>query len=122
MVVDGAHNAYSMKKLIDAVRQYIGYERCFVIFGTSCDKDVPGMAQELTAFTTHITITSSAHPRAAAIPEVVAEFSRYGVIVTTAGNVAEALAWTLSLAKQSDLILITGSLFVVAEAIGYYQK
>jgi folylpolyglutamate synthase/dihydropteroate synthase len=38
------------------------------------------------------------------------------------GNVTEALSKALALAKKTDLILITGSLFVVAEAIDYITK
>jgi dihydrofolate synthase/folylpolyglutamate synthase len=122
LVIDGAHNAYSMSKLIEAIKQYFRYDKCFVVFGTSCDKDIAGMAQELTAFTPNITITSSAHPRAAAISVIANEFSRQGTKVTIAKNVAEALSQALSQAKSSDLILVTGSLFVVAEAISYHSK
>ncbi len=122
VVVDGAHNAYSMQKLIEATRKYFTYDRCFVIFGTSCDKDTPGMAQELSAFTPHIIVTSSAHPRAARIPVIVEAFSQQGREVAIAKSVAEAIAQALSLAQKSDLILVTGSLFVVAETISYYQR
>jgi dihydrofolate synthase/folylpolyglutamate synthase len=122
LVIDGAHNAYSMSKLIEAIKQYFRYDKCFVVFGTSCDKDIAGMAQELATFTPNITITSSAHPRAAAISVIANEFSRQGTKVTIAKNVAEALSQALSQAKSSDLILVTGSLFVVAEAISYHSK
>ncbi len=122
VVVDGAHNAYSMKKLIEAIKHYFHYDSCFVVFGTSCDKDIAGMAQELAALTPHIAVTSSAHPRAAATSIVATEFSRQGVEATIAKNVAEALSQAQSLAKPSDLVLVTGSLFVVAEAISYYSK
>ena len=122
VMVDGAHNTYSIQKLIEAIKKYFTYDRCFVIFGTSCDKDIPGMARELSAFTPHIIVTSSAHPRAAQIPVIVEAFSHQGREVTIAKGVAEAIAQALSLARKSDLVLVTGSLFVVAETIGYYQK
>jgi len=122
VVVDGAHNAYSMSKLVEAVKEYFDYKRCFVIFGTSCDKDIAGMVQELESLSNHIIITSSSHPRAASISLLAEKFNRPGVKAMTVGNVMEALSKALSSAKKTDLILITGSLFVVAEAIDYITK
>jgi dihydrofolate synthase/folylpolyglutamate synthase len=122
VVVDGAHNVYSMKRLLEAIKKYFSYDKCLVIFGTSCDKDIPGMARQLGAFTPHIIITSSAHPRAAAISILASEFSKQNVEVKVAENVPEAISQALSIAQKTDLILITGSLFVVAEAISYTSK
>jgi len=122
VVVDGAHNAYSMSKLVEAVKEYFDYKRCFVIFGTSCDKDISGMVQELESLSNHIIITSSSHPRAASISLLAEKFNSPGVKAMTVGNVMEALSKALSSAKKTDLILITGSLFVVAEAIDYITK
>jgi dihydrofolate synthase/folylpolyglutamate synthase len=122
VVVDGAHNAYSMSKLVEAVKEYFDYKRCFVIFGTSCDKDISGMVQELESLSNHIIITSSSHPRAASISLLAEKFNRPGVKAMTVGNVMGALSKALSSAKKTDLILITGSLFVVAEAIDYITK
>jgi dihydrofolate synthase/folylpolyglutamate synthase len=122
VVVDGAHNAYSMNKLVGAVKEYFDYKRCLVIFGTSCDKDISGMVQELQPLGNHIIITSSSHPRAASISLVTEKFNTLGVKATAVGNVPEALSKALALANKTDLILITGSLFVVAEAIDYITK
>jgi len=122
VVVDGAHNAYSMGKLVEAIREYFDYKRCFVIFGTSCDKDISGMAQELQSLGNHIIITSSSHPRAASISLVDEKFNTLGFKAMAVGNVTEALSKALALANKIDLILITGSLFVVAEAIDYITK
>jgi dihydrofolate synthase/folylpolyglutamate synthase len=122
VVVDGAHNAYSMNKLVGAVKQYFEYKRCFVIFGTSCDKDISGMAQELQPLGNHIIITSSSHPRAASVSLVAEKFNTLGFNAMAAGNITEALSKALALANNTDLILITGSLFVVAEAIDGITK
>jgi dihydrofolate synthase/folylpolyglutamate synthase len=122
VVVDGAHNVYSINKLVGAVKEYFDYKMCFVIFGTSCDKDISGMVKELQPLSKHIIITSSSHPRAASIPSVAEKFNTLGVKAMTVGNVTEALSKALALAKKTDLILITGSLFVVAEAKDYINK
>ena len=122
VVVDGAHNAYSMSKLVEAVKECFQYNRCFVIFGTSCDKDIAGMAQELRAFAERIIITRSSHPRAASVQVLAEGFGNLGVEVEVAENASKALSKALSVADNTDLILITGSFFVVAEAISYITK
>ena len=47
------------------------------------------------------------------------EFGRRGTQPIIADNVCQALAQALSMASQDDLICVTGSLFVVAEALDY---
>jgi dihydrofolate synthase/folylpolyglutamate synthase len=122
IVVDGAHNAYSMGKLTEAIKRYFHYNKCFIIFGTSCDKDIPGMAQELKPLADHIIVTSSSHPRAASTLILAGEFAKLGVKVEIADNVSGALCQALALAKKTDLVLATGSLFVVSEVIDYVKK
>ena len=122
VVADGAHNAYSMRKLIEAIKEYFGYNRCSIIFGTSCDKDIPGMARELKSLAENIIITSSSHPRAASASVSAEEFAKLGIEVKVAQNVSGALSQALAVAGKTDLILVTGSLFVVAEAIDYSAR
>jgi len=52
-----------------------------------------------------------------ALPPIVAEFGRQGVEAQAVETVSEALSLALALAGARDLICVTGSLFVVAEAI-----
>ena len=122
VVVDGAHNGYSMRKLVEAIKNYFNCNRCFVIFGTSCDKDITGMARELKALTDTIIITSSSHPRAASTSTLTQEFTKLDMKVDVIESVSKALSKALAVAQKTDLILVTGSLFVVAEAIDYVVK
>ncbi|MBC8276519.1 MAG: bifunctional folylpolyglutamate synthase/dihydrofolate synthase [Chloroflexi bacterium] len=123
LVVDGAHNAYSMSKLVEAIKKLFHFNRCFVIFGTSCDKDIPGMAKELKSLADNIIIASSSHPRAASASIIlVGEFAKLDIKVDIIENVSTALSKALAAAQKTDLILVTGSLFVVAEAIDYVIK
>ena len=121
VVVDGAHNAYSMKKLVEAIQELFSYEKCHVIFGTSCDKDIPGMALELETIVSQIIITSSTHPRAAPASIIAKEFEKYGIKATVLASVNDALSLIPNYSQKNDLVLITGSLFIVAEAIEFFQ-
>ncbi|HEX7365269.1 MAG TPA: folylpolyglutamate synthase/dihydrofolate synthase family protein [Dehalococcoidia bacterium] len=122
VVADGAHNAYSMKKLVENINKYLSWKNCFVIFGTSSDKDTSGMAREIRTLRGHIIITSSEHPRAASIDTLSEIFSHAHVVPVKAATVDEALSRALEQAAKTDLVLITGSLFVAAEAIKYFEK
>jgi len=119
IVVDGAHNAYSMRKLVEAVKENFDYDKCLVIFGTSCDKNIAGMAQELKPLARHIITTNSSHPRAASVSTVTSEFKNLSIEVEEAKNVPHALSQARDIAGKKDLILVTGSLFIIAEAINH---
>jgi dihydrofolate synthase/folylpolyglutamate synthase len=57
-----------------------------------------------------------------AMERLVEEFSRWGMAVEVAENVALAMELALSTAGTSDLVCATGSLFLVAEAMEYMLK
>ena len=79
------------------------------------------MVLELESIASHVTITSSTHPRAAPPAVVAEEFKKIGINATVLASVSEALSRILGHSKKNDLVLITGSLFVVAEAIEFFQ-
>jgi dihydrofolate synthase/folylpolyglutamate synthase len=117
VVVDGAHNTYSVQKLIEAIKKYFHYSKCIIIFGASSDKDIPGMVGELASFTGNIIVTRSYHPRATSTTVIDNEFSKHGIKVQLAQTMDSAISEALTMAQKDDLIVVTGSLFIVAEAI-----
>ncbi|MFQ5997242.1 MAG: bifunctional folylpolyglutamate synthase/dihydrofolate synthase [Dehalococcoidales bacterium] len=119
VIVDGAHNADSARRLVKALKQYFDFERATLIFGASSDKNIAGMAAELASFPDTVMVTQSRHPRAVATDKLVSEFSRCGVVPEVVGNVASAVELALARAKPPDLICATGSLFIVAEVMEY---
>jgi dihydrofolate synthase/folylpolyglutamate synthase len=122
VIVDGAHNADSARRLVRALKQYFNFERAVLIFGASSDKNITGMVAELVSFPDTVIVTQSRHPRAVATDRLVSEFSRYNVIPELTENVASAVELALTRAKSTDLICATGSLFIVAEVMEYMLK
>jgi dihydrofolate synthase/folylpolyglutamate synthase len=119
LVIDGAHNRDSAKKLKEALRDYFQFDRLILIIGTSADKDLSGIVEELAPMADAVLVTRSRHPRAT-MPEVlVKEFSRLGRKAEVVSNVAEAVAEAKKRAGRRDLICVTGSLFLVAEVIEF---
>jgi len=122
VIIDGAHNAYSMKLLIEAVKKYVPCRRCRVIIGTSSDKDIAGMAREIAGFTHDVTATASVHPRAADPDLIASVFEDSGIHAIKTTTVEQALLEAMSASQGNDCIVATGSLFVAGEALRYFNK
>jgi dihydrofolate synthase/folylpolyglutamate synthase len=121
-IVDCAHNAYSAKRLAEALRQYFDFERAVLILGVSSDKDINGIVAELMPLSDTVIVTSTQHPRALEPGKLAAEFSKRGVTPEVVGDVTSAVDLALARAKPEDLICATGSIFVVAEVMEYLPK
>ena len=122
IVVDGAHNPDSAQKLKQSLEQYFfktyaSPDQAILVIGLSSDKDAAGIVSELVPLFDKVIITCSRHPRAMAPALLKAEFTKYEVETQVVDNVPTALSRALALAGDRGFICITGSLFVVAEAI-----
>lgn len=122
LLVDGAHNIQSVKRLIDSLRIYLSYHTIYLIIGISSDKNITGIVKELVSLSPQVIATHSTHPRAASPSIIAAEFSKYGIIAKVSSSISLAIRETLTVATEEDLICVTGSLFVVAEAIDYVHR
>ena len=116
IVADSAHNADSARKLRAALEEWFTYRRLGLIFGASRDKDIGGMLRELLPLVDYSVVSASLHPRAED-PQVLAarvHGLRPELPVLVAREAAEALEAILAWARPEDLILVTGSIFLVA--------
>ncbi len=116
VVVDGAHNPYSMQKLALALPAVFRFERLILLIGISSDKDIPKMLKAISPITDELVITQFNHPRSARVQDVVNGVPQDAPSWHTAANVRDAIGLASSLAQQNDLICITGSLYMVGEA------
>ena len=122
VLVDGAHNVASMKRLGSNVQAYFPDKRAILVFGTSCDKDIPGIVNEAALLSTRVIVTRASHSRAAPPALLLKEFVKHGITPEIEETVAQAISRALSLADKTGMVCVTGSLFVVAEALDYFSK
>jgi dihydrofolate synthase/folylpolyglutamate synthase len=122
VLVDGAHNVASMRGLISNIKEYFSCKRIFLVFGTSCDKDIAGMINELVALSPQVIVTRAGHSRAAPLSTLAEEFSRRGIEPEIIETISEAISRALSIADRKDIVCVTGSLFVVAETLDYFSR
>jgi len=116
IIVDGAHNGDSMHKLSNAIRAIFPGKRVILVFGASADKDLPGMLNEIVPLASHTIITKSAHPRSADTERIASQALSLTNSISVAPDVRTALSVAHKTARPEDIICVTGSLFIVAEA------
>ncbi len=117
IVVDAAHNRDSALKLRIALDDYFPGKPVTMIFGASADKDIEGMLAELRPRVSRFAVTQANHPRSEN-PEVLAGFAHsHGVRVEVFAGVQKALQWAMENSRPGEVILVTGSIFIVGEAI-----
>jgi dihydrofolate synthase/folylpolyglutamate synthase len=121
VVVDGAHNVDSAIKLRRTLEILFPGRRIILVFGATADKDVEGMIRELGPVASQIITTSAAHPRAMPAAELRSLFEAQNYASATSAGVSEALGLAKRAAGPEDVICITGSLFVVGDALTAWQ-
>jgi len=90
LVVDGAHNPDSARKLRQSLVQYFEFDRAILIIGVSCDKDIDGIVLELVPLFDRVIVTRAHHPRSMALKQLAAAFERHGVEARAAQSVPGA--------------------------------
>ena len=116
VVADGAHNRDSARRLREALAGPLAAERVTFIVGSSADKDVAGLAEELAPLAERVIAVRADHPRAMEAADVAEAFQRLDIPTEVVDNVGAALGQALAEAGSSGVICLTGSLFVAAEA------
>jgi dihydrofolate synthase / folylpolyglutamate synthase len=117
IVLDGAHNPAASQRLIETWEECVGKERSTIIFGGLREKDLLQMLSVLGKIAARFYIVPVQSRRAAATDEIQALVPK-NVPSSTFNSVSDAL----ELAQESDeLILVTGSLFLVGEALALLQ-
>jgi dihydrofolate synthase/folylpolyglutamate synthase len=118
VLVDGAHNAASMRALMRAIGQHIPYDSMVMVFGCAGDKDITGMMAEIATGADKVIFTQATNNPRAAKPRELAEV--YEEITGRVGQVADDFADAVRIAhsavSREDLICICGSFCLVGEA------
>ena len=116
LVVDGAHNPYSIERLAQTLPHYFAYDRLILIFGALSGHSAAGMLQALAPLSPILVATGSRHPRSATSAAIAQTAAQIGIDAAFASDdVAQATRYALAIARPNDLVLGTGSLSVAAE-------
>ena len=121
ILLDGAHNAASIKALIRSVGAHVPYDSLVVIFGCGEDKDVTGMLKQISLGADKVIFTrAKGNPRALDPAELLTRFQEVsGKMAQTAEKLPDALNLAARAVGREDLICITGSFYLVGQAKKY---
>ncbi|NDJ36511.1 MAG: hypothetical protein GYB64_17795, partial [Chloroflexi bacterium] len=119
IVIDGAHNPYSIGKLVESLTHLEEGQRFVFVFGCMADKDIKGIVSHLVPVAEQIILTRADSDRAA--PTGLLEETIHNVADPTAPPLAhtQSVQEALELVEASmpdTLTCVTGSLAVVGEA------
>jgi dihydrofolate synthase/folylpolyglutamate synthase len=122
IIVDTAHNAASIRALVQAIGQHVPYDSMVVIFGCNSDKDIKGMLNELRYGADKVVFARSNSPKAV-FPQDLADMytEMCGKMCQTAMSIREAVRIARSAVSKEDLICITGSFYIVGQAKAQLQ-
>lgn len=116
IVADGAHNGESAIALAEALREYFTWKRCFLVIGVTRDKDLRAMGFALARLAELIVCVGFRNPRSMDPYEMIQQIGFLGPAAVAEETVAAGLDTALAHANDDDLVCVTGSLYVVAEA------
>jgi dihydrofolate synthase/folylpolyglutamate synthase len=113
MIVDSAHNEDGLKALFIEVEK-IEYENLHIVFGMVSDKPLSKVLHLLPTNAKYYAVAADI-PRAKAAITLHNELRDAGLVVKEAQSVEKGKNLALSEANPKDLVLVCGSIFVVAE-------
>lgn len=119
VVADGAHNDHSVATVLATLQDSLPHSRLTVVAGFSRDKRVSAMVELLSERAHRVIATRSRHPRSMRPAEIEDEFLTHDFPrnrLATVDTVGAAIDAAIANTEANDLILVTGSLFVAAEA------
>lgn len=122
VVADGAHTPEAARRLAETLRALHPGGRLWLVVGATADKDVSAVLAPLLPDAAGIFATQADHPRAASAAEIVATAAALGHEAQGYGDVCSALRAALAVAAPEDLVVATGSLFVVGDLLNCWEN
>lgn len=116
-ILDVAHNpagAWSLRSTLSATFED---RPLTMVFGVLRDKAMSEMAEILFPIADRVIVTHANNPRSATPAEIRGAAARVSVNISEAETVAEALRMATESAGRSGLVVVTGSIYVVGEAM-----
>lgn len=120
VVLDGAHNPDGAKALMAALPGEFDYKRLIVVTAILGDKDFDSILKSFAASADFLILTKNSSPRCLA-PQALEDIAReLGIGYMIEDDIRKAVKAVERLASPRDLILITGSLYTVADVRAMY--
>jgi len=116
VILDGAHNPAAARALAEALPDTFTWDRLHLVMGVFADKDLDGIVGPLAPLADAGYAAAVESVRARPPHEVADAMIAHDIPTETFTTVRDALDAAASAASDGDLILVTGSLYTVADA------
>jgi dihydrofolate synthase / folylpolyglutamate synthase len=117
IVLDVAHNPAGAWALRSALSERYEDRPLIFVFGAMGDKAISDMTEILFPIAERVIATRPDNPRAASAEEIQQAGRRTGTDIEAVGDVNQALERARSVAGRSAVIVITGSIYLVGQAM-----
>jgi dihydrofolate synthase / folylpolyglutamate synthase len=116
VLLDGAHNPAGSEALAEAVGETFIWQRLHLVIGCLSTKDVAGIVAPLASRADHAYACANSNPKSLSPREMAAACEAAEIPAHAFPTVDAALDAAQAAAEEGDLILVTGSLYTVADA------
>lgn len=116
IVLDGAHNRDSARCLREALSACFPHQRLVLVLGISANKNMVGIIEELAPLAAVTVATRALVPRAAAAQHVADLVGKWCPRTLVEEDPRQALSQAIAETRPDDLLLVTGSLYLVGDA------
>jgi len=117
LILDVAHNPAGAWALRSALSERYDDRPLIFVFGAMRDKAISEMTEILFPLAVRVIATRPENPRAASAEEIRESASRTGTEVETIPDVKMALETGLAIATGPAVVVVTGSIYLVGEAM-----
>lgn len=121
VLLDGAHNPDAMAAVRVFLEERLEGRGLKVLFGAMADKDVAGMFAEILPLAQELILTSPALERSASPESLLQSVGDFSGEVRQFQKVPEALKHEVTNLSEDEVLLVTGSFFVVGEARSWFR-
>lgn len=115
VVIDGAHNIQGIKTLSRNIKNYFKYENLYLILGILADKDVEEMIKIITPMAKKVYSVTPNSIRGELAESLKDEVSKFNKNCKAFDKYEEAYLEALNDASEKDLILASGSLYMIGD-------
>ncbi len=114
-LIDGAHNIQGIQALKKTLKDIFKYNKLILGVAILADKDVDHMIEELVPIADKIVVTEANIFRAMKAEDLAAKIEKINNNVIVESNIEKAIQKTFELANENDLIVFSGSLYLIGD-------
>ena len=112
-IIDGAHNEDGARSLAKAIEKNFKGKKATLLIGMLEDKDIDAVLEILMPYFDKVITTTPDNDRAMNCEILKEKISKYVDNVISKENIEEAVNYTLKNAKEDDIIISAGSLYMI---------